>query len=228
MNNEHLEHVRYFPPPRCDEDRAGPLAAIRLAASARARKRSLRSDFETAASGAIRQSRGSSQRLRWASEESIRAATRSRGVRRVDRDRQDVVLEALHATHSDEAEDVECAVAGPSSPATGPPRRLRMDATGARRRSWCSSRLRPRRRWGRSPLSRCLPRPLPGQRVPQPPALRLEGGERTLHLILRLRASADSTTTSKRKPAASVEAQPDGRKEQQPGQRPTANSAAGD
>src|SRR5664280_701740 len=47
---------------------------------------------------------------------------------------------------------------------------------------------------------------LPRQRVPQPPALRPEGGERALHLVLR--ASAYSTATSERKPVASVETQP--------------------
>jgi hypothetical protein len=58
---------------------------------------------------------------------------------------------------------------------------------------------------------------LPGQRVPKPPALRLEGGERALDLVLR--ASADPTATSKRKPVASPEAQPDGRQKQQRGER---------
>ena len=45
-------------------------------------------------------------------------------------------------------------------------------------------------------------------------------GERALHLVLR--ESADSSATSERNPVASVEAQPDGRKEQQPGERPPA------
>jgi hypothetical protein len=46
----------------------------------------------------------------------------------------------------------------------------------------------------------------------QPPALRLDGSERALHLILR--ASADSTATSERKPVASGETQPDSREQQ--------------
>src|ERR1019366_9801057 len=58
---------------------------------------------------------------------------------------------------------------------------------------------------------------LPWQRVPKPPALRLEGGERTLDIILR--AGADSTATSGRKPVPSVETEPDGREEQQPAER---------
>jgi hypothetical protein len=58
---------------------------------------------------------------------------------------------------------------------------------------------------------------LPRQRVPQPPPLRLEKGERPPHLVLR--AGADSTATSERKPVPSVETQPDRGEEQQPGQR---------
>jgi hypothetical protein len=53
--------------------------------------------------------------------------------------------------------------------------------------------------------------------VPKPPAFRLEGGERALHLVLR--AGADSTATSERKPVASVESQPDGHEEQQRAER---------
>ena len=53
--------------------------------------------------------------------------------------------------------------------------------------------------------------------MPQPPALRLQRRERALDLVLR--ASADSTATSERKPVASVEAEPDGCEEQQPGER---------
>ena len=46
---------------------------------------------------------------------------------------------------------------------------------------------------------------LPRQRVPKPPPLRLERGERALHLVLRV--GADSTATSERKPVPSVETQ---------------------
>ena len=53
--------------------------------------------------------------------------------------------------------------------------------------------------------------------MPQPPPLRLERGERALHLVLR--AGADSTATSERKPVPSVETQPDGGEEQQPAER---------
>jgi hypothetical protein len=35
----------------------------------------------------------------------------------VDRDNEDIVLEALDAPHADEAQDGECPGAGPSSPA---------------------------------------------------------------------------------------------------------------
>jgi hypothetical protein len=58
---------------------------------------------------------------------------------------------------------------------------------------------------------------LPRQRVPKPPPLGLERGERALHLVLR--AGADSTATSERKPVSSVETQPYGWQKQQPGDR---------
>jgi hypothetical protein len=58
---------------------------------------------------------------------------------------------------------------------------------------------------------------LPRQRVPKPPPLRLERGERALHLVLRV--GADSTATSERKPVPGVETQPDGHDEQQPADR---------
>jgi len=53
--------------------------------------------------------------------------------------------------------------------------------------------------------------------VPKPPPLRLERGERALHLVLR--TSADATTASEGEPVASVDAQPDGHDEEQPGDR---------
>ena len=58
---------------------------------------------------------------------------------------------------------------------------------------------------------------LPRQRMPQPPALRLQRRERTLHLVLR--ASTDAATTGEREPVASVEAEPERGEEQQPGER---------
>ena len=57
----------------------------------------------------------------------------------------------------------------------------------------------------------------PGQRVSQPPALRLEGRERALDLVLR--ASANPAATGERKPVAGVETQPDRGEEQQPAER---------
>jgi len=57
----------------------------------------------------------------------------------------------------------------------------------------------------------------PGQRVSQPPALRLEGRERALDLVLR--ASANPAATGERKPVDGVKAQPGGREEQQPAER---------
>ena len=65
---------------------------------------------------------------------------------------------------------------------------------------------------------------LPGQRVPKPPALRVEGGERACASSSERRLDYDEQV----KPAASVEAQPDGREEQQPGERAYGDSAAGD
>ena len=53
--------------------------------------------------------------------------------------------------------------------------------------------------------------------MPQPPALRLEGRKRAMDLVLR--ASTDSTATSERKPVASPKGQPEGREEQQAGER---------
>jgi hypothetical protein len=58
---------------------------------------------------------------------------------------------------------------------------------------------------------------LPRQRVPKPPPLRLERGERALHLGLRV--GADSTPASERKPVPSVETQPNRGEEQQPAER---------
>ena len=57
----------------------------------------------------------------------------------------------------------------------------------------------------------------PWQRVPKPPALRLEEGERAMHLVLR--AGADSTAIRERKPVPSAEPQPYGCEEQQPAER---------
>src|SRR5450755_1291848 len=61
------------------------------------------------------------------------------------------------------------------------------------------------------------PGPCQGRECRSLPALRLEVGERALDLVLR--AGADSTPESERKPVASVEPQPDRRGEQQPGER---------
>jgi hypothetical protein len=58
---------------------------------------------------------------------------------------------------------------------------------------------------------------VPRQRVPKPPPLGLERGERALHLVLR--AGADSTATSEQKPVSSGETQPYGYQKQQPGDR---------
>ena len=53
--------------------------------------------------------------------------------------------------------------------------------------------------------------------MPQPPPLRLERGERALHLVLR--AGADSAATGERKPVTSVVAKSDRAEEQQSGER---------
>ncbi len=94
--------------------------------------------------------------------------------------------------------------------ATPPARAPEPDA--ARRTLSSSSRPRSRRR-DRDRVDVSLPR----QRVPQPPPLRLERGERPLHFVLR--AGADSTTTNERKPVPSVETEPNGHEEQRPGER---------
>ena len=58
---------------------------------------------------------------------------------------------------------------------------------------------------------------LPPQRMPQPPALRLQRRERALHVVLR--ASTDAAATGECEPVASVEPEPERGEEQQPGER---------
>jgi hypothetical protein len=132
----------------------------------------------------------------------------------VDRDHQYVVLDALHATHPDEAQHGDRAVARPSSPAPRQPRRLLMHAgevalvIGPRFRldRNCNPGRGDRHRVDVSP-------PLPREGMPQPPALRLKGRERALDLVFR--AGTHATAASKREPVPRLEAESDGGEEQQ-------------
>ncbi len=118
----------------------------------------------------------------------------------------------------DEAHDGKGAAACPSSPAPRQPRHLLAHPSemalivrpglGLDRDGDAGGRDRHR-----VDVSLAVPR----QRMAQPPALCLERGERALHLVLR--AGADSTAPSERKPVPSVETQPCGCEEQQPGER---------
>ena len=69
-----------------------------------------------------------------------------------------------------------------------------------------------------------ITRPRPPQRMPQPPALGLEDGKRTLNLVLRARA--DTTAASQRDPAACVQAEPE--RDDQQAARERHRSGAGD
>ena len=102
----------------------------------------------------------------------------------VDRDHEDILLDALDATDSDQAQDGECAVTGPSSPAARQPRRLLVYTGEVIRVVDPGLRLDRDRDAGRGDRDRVDVSPaLPPQRVPQPPPLRHEGGKRVLHLV---------------------------------------------
>ena len=125
----------------------------------------------------------------------------------VDRDHQNVMLDALDAPSADEAHHTK-------APLRAHLRRRRDNHTV------CS---RTRARWrpsyvrvfvsiataipvGRLPPSRCLPG-LPPQRMLQPPPLRPQRRKRTLHVVLR--TSTHPATTGEREPVASVETEPE-------------------
>jgi hypothetical protein len=76
-----------------------------------------------------------------------------------------------------------------------------------------SSRSRTRCSSARSPRSRCHRAP-PRERVPQPPPLALKRRKRTPDLVRR--ASAHGAARCEREPVASVEAQPQREREQDP------------
>ena len=140
----------------------------------------------------------------------------------VDRDHQDVIFNTLNATRTDDAKHADRATACPSSPAPRQPRRLLAhpsEMTSVERSGLSLDGFLPRggNAGGRDRHRVDVPLTLPRQRVPKPPPLRLERGERALHLVFR--AGADTTATSERKPAPSIETQPDGRENQQPAER---------
>jgi hypothetical protein len=136
----------------------------------------------------------------------------------VDGHYNDVVLDPLDAAHTIKAHDGKGTVSWPSSPAPRqPPRLLSHPSEMATivRPGLCLDRDGNA---GGSNRHRVKVSPtLPRQRVPKPPPLGLERGERALHLVLR--AGADSTATSEQKPVSSGETQPYGYQKQQPGDR---------
>ncbi len=130
----------------------------------------------------------------------------------------DVLVDALDASRTDEAHHAKGAAARPPSPMSCEPRRLVVPAgevtlvvgpgLGLDRDRWPG--------WGDRHRVDVAPGP-PRQRVPKPPPVHPESGDRALHLVLR--ACPDPAPTNERKPVASVHAQPDGREEREASER---------
>jgi hypothetical protein len=136
----------------------------------------------------------------------------------IDRDHQHVLITPLHSTSSNETQDPQRAAATPPSPAARQPGRLLVQTGEVTSVVGPGFGLDHNPDPGGGDRHRVDVAPaLPGQRMSQPPALSVEGLECALHFVLR--ASADATTTSKRKPMASVEPERCGCEEQQPGER---------
>ena len=136
----------------------------------------------------------------------------------VDRDNEHVLLDSLDTPGANQAYDAERPVACPPSSAPRQPVGLlphSSDVTCFVRPRLGFDRDDDPGRGDRNGVN--VATAMPGQRMPQPPPLRPERGERAPHLALR--ASADSTATSERQPVPSVETQPCGCEEQQPGER---------
>ena len=131
----------------------------------------------------------------------------------VDRDHQNVVLDALDAPRTDKAHDGECAVAGPSSPAPRQPRRLLAHPSEMTSVVCPGLRLDRYRDPVRGDRHRVDVSPtLPRQRMPQPPALRLQRCQRALDGVLR--AGPDPAPASEREPVARAQAERSGDDEQ--------------
>jgi hypothetical protein len=149
----------------------------------------------------------------------IPAAMRRRRVSRsIETTTTSIVLEALHVTHSDKAQDGERPAAGPSSPAPRQPRRLVVHANEMTLVVGPGLRLNCERDAGRRERHRIdVPAPPPWQRMTQPPPLRLKRRQRAPDFVLR--ASSHAAATSQPNPVASVEPEPERRDEQGAGCR---------
>ena len=131
---------------------------------------------------------------------------------------QHTSVQMLYPTLPHHAEDRQPSPACPTPAAPRKPVGLRSDAI--KMPSVINSRLSLDRdhQSGRSERNRIdIATTAPSQRMPQPPALRLQRCERALDGVLRARP--DPTPASEREPVARVQTQPDGREEQQPAER---------
>ena len=136
----------------------------------------------------------------------------------VDRDNEHVLLDSLDAPSANEAHDAERPVACPPSPAPRQPVGLlphSSDVTCFVRPRLGLDRDDDPSRGDRNGVN--VAAGMPGQRMPQPPPLRLERREHALHLVLR--AGTDSAATGERNPVTSVVAKSDGAEEQRSGER---------
>ena len=141
-----------------------------------------------------------------------------RVIESIDRDDERTWVQMLYPTIPHHAEVRQASPACPTPAAPRQPLGLRSDAI--KMPSVTNPRLSLDRdlQSGRSERHRIdIATTAPSQRMPQPPALRLQRCDRALDGVLRARP--DPTPASEREPVARVEMQPDGREEQQPVER---------
>ena len=132
----------------------------------------------------------------------------------VDRDHQNVILDALDSPRANKTHDPQGAVACPSSPAPEQPRRLLAHSSEMAPVVGSGLRLDRDRNPGRRDRHRVdISRSLPPKRVPQSPALGAERHECTLHVVLR--AGTDATTTGECEPVASADTEHHGDDQEQ-------------
>jgi hypothetical protein len=132
----------------------------------------------------------------------------------VDRDHENVMLDALDGPRADQTHDAQGTVSCPPSPASRQPRRLLAHPSEMAPVVGSGLRLDCDRNPGRGDRHRVdISRSLPPKRVPQPPALGPERHECTLHVVLR--ASTYATPTGESEPVASADTEHHGEHQEQ-------------